>query len=139
MFLKDLLGFHKVTIKLPVELRTAATVDEFAAFRAPFDLEVTAVRFVPSSALSGVTSTEMTLSVINKDQDGLGTDSMALLSFVTGVDAVAFDEKTIPLSATVADRDASEGDIISIAKTVTSTGLGLDGSVEIEFVSRGPT
>ena len=139
MFLKDLFGFHKVTIKLPVELRTAATVDEFAAFRAPFDLEVTAVRYLPSAALSGVTATEATLSVINKDADGLGSDSMALLSFVDTVDAVAFDEKDIPLSATVADRDANEGDVISIEKTVTSTGLALDGSVEIEFVSRGPT
>lgn len=139
MFLKDLLGFHKVTIKLPVELATAATVDEFAAFRAPFDLEVTAVRYLPSAALSGVTATEVTLAVINKDQDGAGTDEMASLSFVTGTDAVAFDEKDIPLSGTVANRDASEGDVISIAKTITSTGLALDGSVEIEFVSRGPT
>lgn len=139
MFLKDLLGFHKVTIKLPVELATAATVDEFAAFRAPFDLEVTAVRYLPSASLSGVTATEVTLSVVNKDQDGAGTDSMALLSFIDAEDAVAFDEKDIPLSATIADRDANEGDVIAIAKTVTSTGLALDGSVEIEFVSRGPT
>lgn len=137
MFLKDLLGNHKVTTKLPTDLATAATVDEIVAFRAPFNATVTAVRYLPAAALTGVTATEVTLAVKNRALDGLGTTEIASLSFITTVDAVAFDEKTITLSGTAANLDVLEGEVITIEKTVTSTGLALDGTVEIEFVSNG--
>ncbi len=136
-FIQDLLGRHKSTTKLPTALATAGTVDEIVAFRAPFNCTVTAVRYLPAAALSGVTATEVTLAVDNRGLDGLGTTEIASLSFITTVDAVAFDEKAITLSTTAADLDAVEGDIITIVKTVTSTGLALDGTVEIEFISNG--
>ncbi len=137
MFFKDLLGTQRFTTKLPTALATAGTVDEIVAFRAPFNLTVTAVRYLPAAALTGVTATEVTLAVKNRALDGAGTTEIASLSFIDAEDAVAFDEKTIPLTATVADRDALEGELVTIEKTVTSTGLALDGTVEIEFSSNG--
>lgn len=137
MFQKTLLGPQKATVKLPTELATAATVDEFVAFRAPFNIKITAVRYLPAADLSGVTATEVTLAVNNKGLDGLGAVEIASLSFITTVDADEFDEKAIPLSGTAADLLAVAGDVITIQKSVTSTGLALDGTVEIEFESRG--
>lgn len=137
MFFKDLLGTHRFVTKLPTELATAATVDEFVAFRAPFNLTVTAVRYLPAAALTGATATEVTLAVKNRALDGAGSTEIAALSFITTVDAVAFDEKEIPLSGVAADQDVLEGELVTIEKSVTSTGLALDGTVEIEFSSNG--
>ncbi len=137
MFFKDLLGTQRVTVKLPTALATAATVDEIVAFRAPFNLTVTAVRYLPAAALTGVTATEVTLAVDNRALDGAGTTEIASISFIDAEDAVAFDEKEVPLSGVAADQDVLEGEIVTIVKSVTSTGLALDGTVEIEFSSNG--
>ncbi len=137
MFLKDLLGQHKATVKLPTALATAATVDIVTLFRAPFNLTVTAVRYLPNVDLTGVTATEATLDVMNRGADGTEVDTIAVDSFDDDLDAVAFVPLTIPLTATVALRDVDEGHVIAIEKSVTSTGLAIDGSIEIEFESRG--
>jgi hypothetical protein len=62
---------------------------------------------------------------------------MAAKAFVTGEDAVAFDEEAITLSGTPANLNAAEGDIINVVKTHASTGTAISGSVEIDYVSRG--
>jgi hypothetical protein len=136
-FAKDLIGGHSVTVKLPVAGATAGTDFDVTAFRAPFPLTVTAVRFLPDAALTGATATATTLSVINKGQSGAGAVSMAAKAFVTGEDAVAFDEEAITLSGTPANLNAAEGDIINVVKTHASTGTAISGSVEIDYVSRG--
>ncbi len=136
-FERDLLGGARVTVKLPTALATAATVDEIVAFKAPYNLTVDAVRYLPNVDLSGVTATEVTLAVNNRELDGAGTVEIASLSFVTAVDADAFEEKVIPVTSTVLDAEVDEGEIVTIVKSVTSTGLALDGSVEIEYHSNG--
>ncbi len=137
MFLKDLFGQHTATVKLPTALATAATVDIVALFRAPFNLRVTAVRYLPNASLTGVTSTEATLDVMNRGVDGAQTDTIAVDSFDDDLDAVAFVPLDIVLTATLADRDVDEGHIIAVEKSVTSTGLAIDGSIEVQFESRG--
>ncbi len=138
MFLKDLLGRHRVVVRLPTSWATAATVDDICAFIAPFGLEVTSVKFLPDADLTGATATEVTLEVLNKGNvDGTGTAVMATLSFITAEDASAFIEHVIPLGA-AADLLAVTDDIITIEKSVTSTGLAVAGALEIEFRSVGP-
>ncbi len=137
MFLKDLLGRHRVVVRLPTSWATAATVDDICAFIAPFGLEVTSVKFLPDADLTGATATEVTLEVLNKGLTGAGTAVMATLSFITSEDASAFVPHVIPLGA-AADLLGVTGDVVTIEKSVTSTGLAVAGSMEIEFRSVGP-
>ncbi len=137
MFLKDLLGRHRLVVRLPTEWATAATVDDVCAFIAPFGLEVTSVKYLPDVDLTGVTATEATLEVLNKGLAGAGTAVMATHSFIDASDAAEFVALALTLGA-AADIVAVEGDVITIEKSVTSTGLAIAGSIEIEFRSIGP-
>jgi hypothetical protein len=132
--LKDLSGSHKVTTRIPVAGATAGTDFEVAAFRAPFNLTITAARYLPNADLTGVTATEATLAVVNKGALGAGTAVAASVSFDDDTDAVDF----IPLDLTLgAGVNVDAGHVVTIRKTHTSTGLALSGDVEIEFVNRG--
>lgn len=136
MKVKELFGPHTRTVRLPTALATAGTEDTVALFRAPFNLTVTAVRYLPNAGLTGVTATEATLDVQNRGAAGDGTTSIASISFIDSEDATAFVPKDLTLGA-AADRDVDEGEIIALDKSVTSTGLAIDGAIEIEFRNRG--
>lgn len=131
--LKDLAGKHTVVVPIPVAGATAGTDFNVAAFRAPFPITVTAVRFLPTAAITGETDTEATLAAVNKGAAGDGTAVVASVSFDDDHDATAFVAQDLTLGAGVA---VDEGHVIAIAKTHTSTGLAISGAVEIEFVGR---
>jgi YD repeat-containing protein len=86
---------------------------------------VTAVSYTPEAALSGAASpASRTLTLVNKTQAGIGSTTIATLALVSGVDLVAFDEKAITLTATVADRAVAAGDeIVWVSTAVGGTGL----------------
>ena len=86
---------------------------------------VTSVSYTPEAALSGAASpASRTLTLVNKTQAGIGTTTIATLALVSGVDLVAFDEKAITLTATVADRVVAAGDeIVWVSTAVGGTGL----------------
>lgn len=135
--LRDISGPHRVTALIPVVGATAGTDFNVAAFRAPFKLTVTAVRYLPNADLTGVTATEATLKAVNRGAAGTGTTVIASTSFDDDNDAVAFVDQDLTLSATAANLVVAEGSVVAIEKTHTSTGLALGGQVEIEFVSAG--
>lgn len=86
---------------------------------------VTSVSYTPEAALSGAASpASRTLTLVNKTQAGIGTTNIATLALVSGVDLVAFDEKAITLTATVADRVVAAGDeLVWVSTAVGGTGL----------------
>jgi YD repeat-containing protein len=86
---------------------------------------VTSVSYTPEGALSGAASpASRTLTLVNKTQAGIGTTNIATLALVSGVDLVAFDEKAITLTATVADRAVAAGDeLVWVSTAVGGTGL----------------
>lgn len=135
--LKDLSGSHRQTVDIPVAGATAGTDFNHPAFVAPFNLTVTAVRYLPNANLTGVTATEATLKAVNRGATGAGTTVIASTSFDDDHDAEDFVDQELTLSATAANRNVDEGSVIAIEKTHTSTGLALGGRVEIEYVNRG--
>jgi YD repeat-containing protein len=86
---------------------------------------VTSVSYTPEAAVTGAASpASRTLTCVNKGQAGVGTTTIATLALVGGVDLVAFDEKAITLTATVADRVVAAGDeIVWVSTAVGGTGL----------------
>lgn len=137
MRLRDLFGPQIVVIPCPAGWGTAATVSEVPAFVAPHDLKLTAVRFVPLTAVVGHATNNAVLSVNNRLLVGVGTGIMASKAYdtVTDDDVIAYDEDAVTLSATASLLLAAEGDVITIEKAVGGTGESIDGFMQLEYVS----
>lgn len=102
---------------------------------APFAGVVSGVTYTPKADLTGADTDSRTVSLVNKGTNGNGSTVVATLAFVAGVNASDFDEKTITLSATAADRVVAAGDILAWVSThVGSTGLAdVGGLVQVEI------
>ncbi len=121
----DLLGDQVlVSQPSPTGWATAATVSEEPVFRAPFDLTVTAVYFIPNAALAGTATNFATLSVVNKGLAGAGTTAVASLAIDTPTTDDLADgvPKPITLATATADKEVDAGEVLAIAKTVAGTG-----------------
>ena len=139
MFRDDLLGVERFTAPLKTAFATAGTADEFPAFRAPYACVVTAVRFIPETAVTGTATNYGTLSAQNKGVAGTGTTEICSFAFDTATtdDVAAFDEKALTLSGTAANLALAAGAVVSIKKAVAGTGQVLDGIVIFEVRKTG--
>lgn len=95
--------------------------------KAPFAGTVTAVRFISVAAITGANTDTRKHNVINKGAAGSGTTSIAALQYNSGVNAVAFDEKTVTLSATAADKVVAADDVIAVFSDAIGNGLADPG------------
>lgn len=116
----------------------AATADQLVA-ESHVAGTVTSVTYTPEAAVTGAASPDSrTLTLVNKGTDGsAGSDvTIATLALVSGVNLVAFDEKTITLSTTAADLIVAPGDqLVWVSTAVTGAGGLVDpgGVVEVEI------
>ena len=98
---------------------------------------VTSVSYTPEGAVTGAASpNSRTFTLVNKGQAGSGTTVIATLALVLGVDLVAFDEKALTLTATVADRVVAAGDELAWVSTAVTGAGGLadpGGHVVVEI------
>lgn len=92
----------------------------------PITGTVVGVSYTPEAAITGVATNNRTISVVNKGQSGSGTQTVASLSFGSGTNAAAFDEKALTLSGTV---EVDEGDILAFVSTHTGTGIADPGGL----------
>jgi hypothetical protein len=122
MKLKDIQGEVKLMEAHVASTGNAASTGGQAVGRVPFRAVVTAVKFIADAAVTGATATEATLTLTNRTGAGLGSTAVAAKSFITGEDMVAFAPEDITVSGTAANLDVAEGDVLTIDKTVTSTG-----------------
>ena len=112
---------------------TASTLSTVAS-RAPFAGTVSAVTYTPVAAVTGANTNTRKVELINRGQAGAGSTVIASLQFDSGVNAVAFDEKTIVLSGTPANLAVAAGDILEWKSSAVATGLAdPGGSVTVTF------
>lgn len=104
--------------------------------KAPFAGSVVAASFIPNAAITGVDTNTRRIAVENAGSNGAGTTEAAALQFNAAVNAVAFDEKSLTLAATAANRDFAEGDILVINSTSPGTGLADPGGLYVVELSR---
>jgi YD repeat-containing protein len=85
---------------------------------------VTSVSYTPEAAITGAASPDSrTFTLVNKGQAGSGTTVVATLALVSGVNAAAFDEKAVTVSATAANKVVVEGDtLVWVSTAVTGAG-----------------
>lgn len=124
----DLLGDQVlVSQPTPAGWATAATVSVEPTFRAPFDLTVTAVHFIPGGAVTASATNNADLIVKNLGADGTGTTVVANRA----TDTVTTDDQadgvpwTLDLSATEADLEVDAGGVLAIEKAVAGTGAAI--------------
>lgn len=109
-------------------------------FCVPFAATVVSLAYIPAATITGDMPDTRTVSVINKTQAGIGSTILGSLAFITGVDAVAHDEKPLTLSATPADLVVAEGDVLALTSAHGgSTGLADPGGVIVVKLARTPT
>jgi hypothetical protein len=109
----------------------------YAAFKAPYDLTIIGASFIPVANITGAATNHRKVELLNKGLAGAGATVMADLAFDNGINAVAFDEKPITLSATPANRDAVAGDVMAWYSSTPGTGIADPGGlVTITFKRR---
>lgn len=125
------------TIEATVPAVTIAATADQVVGEATKAGRVTSVSYTPEAAVTGAASPDSrTLSLVNKGQAGAGTTTVASLALVSAVNLVAFDEKAITLTATVADRAVVAGDELAwVSTAVTGAGGLVDpgGHVVVEI------
>lgn len=104
--------------------------------RVPEALKVTSVTYTPAAAINGANTNTRRVALINRGQNGAGATVIAELQFNSGVNAVAFDEKVITLSATTANLSVAEGDILEWLSDAVGTGIADPGGLVIVTLSR---
>ena len=135
MKLKDLPGDHFMSAAVAGQA-TAGTADEFTIGRVPFRAVVTGVWLIPTAAVTGAATNHFTARVRNR-VSGAGNVEVAAKAFDNGVNAPAFEDTTITLSATAANLDLAEGDVLTLEKIIVGTGMAMpDGHVVVAIKAR---
>lgn len=129
MQLKDVSGDHVFSIPVAGQ-GTAGTADEFTGFVAPHNLKITAVKWIPAAAVTADGTNYFTLTLRNRTT-GAGAALPASRSYIA-TNSVAFVAEAMTLSATAADLNIAAGDVVTVGKVNTGTGLAMpDGTVQV--------
>lgn len=133
--LREIRGDHNVTV--PVTGMAAAGTDaEQVAFVAPFNCVITAVRWIPSAAITANGTNYTTVSVRNRGAAGTGSALPASRSYATG-NSSAWVGENMTLSGTASDLSLSAGDVVTVQMIHSGTGIQLPaGSVRISYQAR---
>ena len=102
----------------------------------PFDGTVTLVQYIPVAAITGAATNNRTHTLYNRGDDNSGTTVMAQLNYASGVNAADNVPRSITLSATEANRDFAEGDVLTFESLHINTGIADPGGLVIVEVSR---
>jgi YD repeat-containing protein len=124
------------TLEITVPAAGAAVAQDQVIGQVDVNGVIQRVSYTPEAAMTGATATARTMQVLNKGQAGAGTAVAATLAFNTGVDLVAFDEKDIPVTATLADKTVVEGDTLLWNETVAGAGTAAPGGKVVVEISR---
>lgn len=128
--------FTPTTEHVVPPVATAGSDNSVAFARARFAGKVTGVTFTPSAAITGANTNTRAVRLRNRGQAGSGTTVVAELQFDSGINAAAFDEKTIPLSGTAANLVVAAGDILEWFSDAIGTGQADPGGLARVTVSR---
>lgn len=84
---------------------------------------LTACTYIPTATITGAATNNRRLRLINKGQAGAGSTIMAEVQYAAGVNATAYDESAVTLSATPANLVVAAGDVLAWESTHIGTGI----------------
>ncbi|MEU0940304.1 hypothetical protein [Embleya sp. NPDC005971] len=95
----------------------------------PFNATVTAVEYVPVSAVTGAATNNRTISLVNKGQAGSDSTSVASLTFANATNAAATTPRAVTLSGTAANLQLTAGDTLLWRSIHNATGIADPGGL----------
>jgi hypothetical protein len=90
---------------------------------APYAGVVSSVTYTPSASITGANTNSRTLKLVNKGSAGSGTNVVAELALVSGVNPAAFVQKALTLSGTASKLEVAEGDVLVFVSEHVGTGI----------------
>jgi hypothetical protein len=125
---KDVPGGH--TRRLIIPAMTGATADdEWALFVADSNLKVVGVNWVPNAGITHSASNYTTMTIQDRGAADGSPTTVASRAY-SATDATAFEvDAVMALSATAANLLLTAGDVITLARAHTSSGLALPAGV----------
>ncbi len=137
MAVTDLPGNHVFRGPLGAAMAPAGTDDETVGFTVPAKCTVQSVKWVPFAAVTANGTNYSTLSVRNRKQDASGTALPASRSYAA-TNSVAFVPEAMTLSGTAADLNFAAGDVITVQRIHTASGVVIPaGVVEVTIQYTG--
>ena len=134
-FLADVPGEH--TFRARILTVALGTDKKQALLVVPFDCKVVDVKMINEAAITGHATNNFTASVMNGGSDGSGTTVVASKAYTAGNDAAALDPDAMTNSATPANLNLSQDDVLVYDKTEAGSGLAdPDKVVEITVQAR---
>lgn len=126
MRIEELAGDLRLSVVVPPT--AAGTALEVPIVMCPVAYKITAVRFVPSAAITANATNFVTLSVRNRGSNGGGAKIAATRAYSGGAGAgnsAANVAEPLALSNTEADLLAQVDDVLTVAFVHTGTGLAI--------------
>lgn len=115
---------------------TAGTADDFVGFVAPFNMKIIGVKWIPAAAIAANGTNYFTMNLRNRGAAGAGATAIATRSYVA-TNSTANVAEAMTLSGTAADLNVAAGDVITVDKVNTGTGLAMpDGVVQVTYQAR---
>lgn len=132
---KEIRGDQVFTITV-LGQATAATADEWSGVKVPFDCVVKSAKWIPAAAVTADGSNYATVNLRNRGSAGAGSTLPASRSYAA-TNSTAFVSEEMTLSSTSSDLNLTEGDVLTVSKVVTGTGLAIpDGVVQVHVQVR---
>lgn len=119
-------GVTRNTIPVATAGNSQATVVYGPAPRAG---TVASVTFVPLATFTGANTNTRLFRLVNKGSNGAGTTVVATLQMDSGVNASAYQARTITLSGTPANLNVATGDVLAWESNAVGTGLADPGGL----------
>ena len=122
---KEIRGPRTFLLPVPGQA-TAGTADEFIGMIVPFDMTITGVKWIPKAAVTADPTNFFTLNLRNRKADASGSALPASRAY-SATNSVAFVAEAMTLSSTAADLLLSAGDVLTVSKVNSGTGLAMPG------------
>lgn len=133
---RELSGTHQARITIPAAMASATTDDEIEGFVAGNNIVIKAARFIPAAAVTANGTNFTTLSLCNRKADASGSAAPASRSWAA-TNSVAHVPDALTLSATASDLLAAAGDVITVKRVHSGTGVVVPaGVVEVDYQQR---
>lgn len=126
--LKDIPGPHRFAIRQ--DPMTGATADdETTIFVAPGNMTILAVNYVPDAAITANATNYTTVNIVDRGAVDGQDQVIATRSFAATADSALEVDATLALSGTPANLQINAGDVITVQRAHSGTGLALPGAL----------
>jgi len=126
-----------VAVQVAVAKIAAGTADEIGIWKnnTGASVKLSKVGYVPDTAVTGATTNNFILQAKSKTAAGAAAHNItSAKTYGTGVNIAQWVEDTLTLSTTAADLNVDDGELVTLAKTETGSGLDLQaGLVTLEY------